>query len=223
MQVNANPNPAPETGEQKKNPLGDTRFRALLSTRDWYALSPEVRARFSKRVANGHTVIYAGEVVEAHFSRFGWWFARAARLIGGPLPLYTETGVPAIVTVTEDRACGGQIWTRVYARTKGFPQTIHTSKRFRGDTGLEEYLGCGFGMALAVKVEPESGAIVFASAGYFLEALGRKWKWPALLSPGALTVTHAEAGTGRFSFTLTIEHPRFGVIIRQKAVFREVA
>jgi hypothetical protein len=125
------------------------------------------------------------------------------------------------VTVTEDVAAGGQIWTRLYARAKGFPQAIHTSKRFRGATGLEEYLGCGFGMSLVVHVE--NGAIVFRSTGYSLEAFGRKWKWPAFLSPGALTVTHAEAGSGRFSFTLLVEHPWLGVLVRQRAVFREVA
>jgi hypothetical protein len=76
-------------------------------------------------------------------------------------------------------------------------------------------------MALAVRVE--DGAIVFRSAGYFVELLGRKWTLPSLLSPGALTIKHAEAGAGRFSFTLDLRHPRLGLLIRQRAIFREVA
>jgi hypothetical protein len=201
--------------------LHDTRFRALLTAQEWQALSRDVRERFSKRVANERSVVYAGEVVEAEFSVSGWLLAQAARLIGAPLPLHADTGVPAVVTVTEDSRAGGQFWTRLYGHHHGFPQVIHTSKRFRGATGLEEYLGHGVGMSLAVHVE--AGAIVFRSAGYFLELFGHKWTLPSLLSPGALTIKHAEAGAGRFSFTLDLRHPQLGLLIRQRAVFREVA
>ena len=42
--------------------------------------------RFSKRVRDGDSVVYVGVIDEVSFSDFGWWFAQAARLIGGPLP-----------------------------------------------------------------------------------------------------------------------------------------
>ena len=222
MQMNATlKHSAPPSPQHSESALGDTRFRALLSAAEWQALSPEVRARFSKRIADGKTSLYAGEVVEAGFSLAGWLFAQAARMIGAPLPLRAETGVPAVVSVTEDVAAHGQVWTRIYASRRGFPQVINTSKRFRGYTGLEEYLGYGIGMAL--KVHVENGAIVFSSAGYFFEAFGRQWRLPAFLCPGRVTVTHAEAGPGRFSFTLAVEHPWLGVLIRQKATFRDIA
>lgn len=97
----------------------------------------------------------------------GWWLAQATRLIGGPLPTGTDAGVPGIVTVTEDMATGGQIWSRIYTRRHDFPQVIHSSKRFAGPTGLEEYIGCG--IAIALRVSAENGALVFTSAAYLLQ------------------------------------------------------
>jgi len=45
---------------------------------------------------------------------------------------------------------------------------------------------------------------------------------PGWLTPGALTVSHAELGEGRFSFGLDVVHPQFGGIIHQEAVFQEI-
>src|SRR5580658_8622799 len=108
--------------------LGDLRFRNLLSREDWMALPQAVRARFSKRLAGGATILYVGEVLATRLSRTGWLFAQAARAIGAPLPLSADAHVPAVVTITEDVAGGGQMWTRLYARRNGFPQVIHSSK-----------------------------------------------------------------------------------------------
>ena len=210
---------AADSNEDLDGILGDVRFRALLSGDDWARLPPDTRKRFSKRLAGGNTAIYAGEVVEVRFSRTGWWLAQIARLIGGPLPISADTRVPSIVTVTEDAATGGQVWTRIYARRNGFPQVIHSSKRFAGPTGLEEYVGYGVGMALRIVVD--GGALQFRSAHYFLQLGLLKLKLPAWLTPGALTVTHTDLGGGEFQFTLEIIHPRFGMLVRQTAVFRE--
>jgi hypothetical protein len=201
--------------------LGDLRFRALLSNEDWASLPLPVRQRFSKRLAGGRTIVYAGEVLETRMSGAGWCLAQLARLIGGPLPASREANVPAVVIVTEDMATGGQIWTRLYTRRDGFPQIIHSSKRFAGSTGIEEYLGRGFGMALRVGVH--DGALVFRSDSYFFKLFGKRFRLPAWLSPGMMTVTHTEQGDGRFEFTLEVNHPRLGALIRQSAVFRESA
>jgi hypothetical protein len=199
--------------------LGDLRFRALLPDRNWNALPPEIRRRFSRRLAGGGTIVYAGRVVETRMSRLGWCLAQALRPIGGPLPLARDDDVAAVVAVTEDMAGGGQVWTRIYARRSGFPQIVHSVKRFAGRTGLEEHVGCGVWMALTVHVV--GAALVFRSAGYFVRLFGRSVALPAWLSPGALAVTHAALADGWFSFTLDLHHPRFGVLIRQIAVFRE--
>jgi len=221
----------PEPKSEPKPELGDLRFRALMTEEEWFSLPLAIRRRFSKRLAGGQTIVYAGEILESWTSRAGWWLAQAARLIGGPLPLTRDTQVrsarvptkrvASVVTVTEDMASGGQIWTRLYARRKGFPQVIHSSKRFAGPTGLEEYVGRGVGMTLTIYAR--EGALVFRSKNYFLELFGQRLFLPAWLTPGTLYVTHAELPDGKFSFTLQIFHPRFGLLLRQMAIFREIA
>jgi hypothetical protein len=199
--------------------LDDHRFRALLSDEDWGRLPIAIWRRFSKRLAGGKTVVYVGEVEDSFHSRAGWWLAQITRLFGGPLPTGTETRVPMIVTVTEDAASGGQVWTRICARTHGFPQVIHSAKRFEGPTGLEEYIGSGISMALRLSVEHEG--LFFRSAGYFF-CLGKlRLPLPERFTPGALTVGHTDLGGGTFRFTLEIAHPRLGLLLRQSALFRE--
>jgi hypothetical protein len=171
-------------------------------------------------VAGGETAVYSGQVEHTTLSRTGWLFAQLARLCGGPLPLSRLTGVPAVVTVTEDMVTGGQIWTRLYARRDGFPQVIHSCKRFAGPSGLEEYVGHGIGMELSVHVE--HGALLFRSTRYFFRVGRIGFHLPFWLTPGALTVTHTELGEGRFTFTLDVVHPFFGRIVHQHSVFREV-
>lgn len=214
--------PAPEPNlplAPRESQIDDLRFCALLGETEWAKLPAAVRRRFAKRLADGATVIYVGEVVEVRISRAGWLLAQLARLIGGPLPLSRDTGVASVVSVTEEPATSGQIWTRLYARRDSFPQVVHSSKRFMGPTGLEEHVGRGVGMALRVHVA--DGAMVFRSDHFFIAWRGIRLRLPAWLSPGTITVTHADLGDGRFLFTLDVIHPRFGPLIRQAAAFRE--
>ena len=199
--------------------IDDQRFRALLSDEDWGRLPLAIWRRFSMRLADGKTIVYVGEVDSAGISFAGWCIAQATRLIGRPLPTGGETGVPMIVAVTEDAATGGQIWTRMTGRRSGFPQVIHSSKRFAGPTGLEEYVGCGVSMALTICVADE--ALVFRSAGYFLQVGRLRGQMPDWLAPGELIVTHTDLGSEAFRFTLEITHARFGRLMRQSAVFKE--
>ena len=67
----------------------------------------------------------------------------------------------------------------------------------------------------------ENGDLLFRSAGYFVQVLGRRVPLPRFLTPGALTVTHREIGEGRFLFALDVVHPIFGPILHQTAIFRE--
>src|SRR5215813_12272809 len=88
----------PEPRSEPRPELGDLRFRALMTEEEWLSLPLAIRRRFSRR------------------------------LIGGPLPLTRDIQgrgirapimhVASVVTVTEDMAPDGQIWTRLYARRK---------------------------------------------------------------------------------------------------------
>jgi hypothetical protein len=200
--------------------LRDGRFSALLGRRAWSALPPEIQARFSKRPAGGTAVVYRGRIIECEMSHAGWLLARMCRAIGGPLPLRRDIGVPAVVTVTEDAASGGQFWTRLYSQARGFPQVIHSVKRFRGPTGLEEYLGRGFGIALTIAADAR--ALHFHAVHYFLALGPIRLRLPRWLAPGALTISHVAHEDGWFAFVLSLRHPLFGTLIQQTGLFHEV-
>src|SRR5262249_30569741 len=116
----------PHDDDRRDESLGDLRFRALLSEQDWAELPPAIRRRFSHPLAGGGPIGYAGPVVETRMTRVGWRLAQALRPIGAPLPIARDRNVASVVAVTEDLAGGGQVWTRLYARTAGFPQIIHS-------------------------------------------------------------------------------------------------
>lgn len=199
--------------------LGDVRFRQLLGRDAWRVLPAAIQRRFSKRLAGGRTVVYVGRTTHMQISRAGFLLAQAARLIGGPLPVSRDVDVPSVVTVTEDMATGGQIWTRLYAHRRGFPQVIHSSKRFAGPTGLEEHVGCGVGMTLTLAASEV--ALTFKSDRYFVQFGSFRLVLPRWLEPGQLTISHDEIDPERFAFTLNLEHPLLGQLIHQRAVFEE--
>lgn len=199
--------------------LADMRFRALLGAEAWNALPAAVQMRFAKRLLPGQSISYAGAVVACAMTSAGWLLAQLCRLIGAPLPLGRDADLAAVVTVTEDGGSGGQVWTRMYARRRGFPQVIHSAKRFAGPTGLEEYLGAGFGIALTVAAT--AAGIRFSSDHYFIALRGRRLQLPRWLAPGALQIDHEDLGEGRFAFILSLRHRLLGEIIHQVGHFRD--
>lgn len=197
----------------------DLRFRALVGEDGWSRLPAAVQRRFSKRLAPSAVLLYAGEVLETRLSRAGKVLSFLARAIGAPLPLDDGMTGGATVAVMENAGLGGQSWTRTYARAGRFPQVIHSAKCFSGPTGLEEHVGCGIGMSLAVA--EEAGALVFRSVRYFFAIGGVRIPIPKLLEPGAMEIVHRDEGGGTFLFTLALRHHRFGELIRQTARFRD--
>lgn len=199
--------------------VDDLRFRRLLGAGEWDRLPRAVQRRFAKRLGPGASVTYRGQIESCTMNPAGWLLAQACRAIGAPLPLDRAPGMAAVVTVTEDGIAGGQVWSRLYARRRGFPQVIHSVKRFAGPTGLEEYLGGGFGIALTLHARADG--LRFTSDHVFVTLAGWRLRLPAWLGPGRLDIDHEDRGHGRFGFTLTLRHPLFGLLIRQHSLFAD--
>ena len=199
--------------------LYDYRFRRLVPRAAWDALPEDIRRRFSKRLTGAAAATYSGEIVWTRLSAAGWLLAQFCRAIGAPLPLAPSGPAPAAVAVSEDRASGGQCWSRLYGRASGHPQVIHSAKSFTGPTGLEEHIGGGFGMALTVRAEAD--ALIFTSDHYFWQFGRVRLRLSRGLTPGATVVTHQHLGAGRFAFDLRVTHPRLGELVNQHALFRD--
>ncbi len=210
---------AVRSSSQEEAALPDLRFCRLVGSEAWARLPPAVQVRFAKRMRPGYSVSYEGEIVHCRMPPAGWLLAQLCRCIGAPLPLCRDTGVAAVATVTEDGTGGGQVWSRMYARRHGFPQVIHSAKRFTGPTGLEEYLGGGFGVALIVHAS--DAGIAFFSDHYFLRLGAWRLRLPGWMSPGTLRIDHLDAGGGRFAFILSLRHAVLGELIYQVGQFRD--
>jgi Domain of unknown function (DUF4166) len=196
----------------------ETRFSRLAGD-SWMRLPAPIRRRFSRHLANGQRIVYLGEVAATHMTIVGRLVAQLARLVGAPLPLEAGGCVPVAVIVTGSERLGGQVWTRIYDRARGFPQVIQSVKRFGGTTGLEEIVARGVGMRLKLSVRDR--ALVFRSAGYFIRCLGVELSLPNWLTPGVIEVVHREESAGQFSFSLSVTHLWAGHVIDQRAFFRE--
>lgn len=195
-------------------------YRALVGEAAWRHLPQAVRQRFDRLLAPGESALYAGEVASTELNKVGWIWAQVARALGAPLPLRVLTHTAAAVVVTADCCEHTQLWTRIYHEPGRLPQVVRSMKSFAGPTGLEERVGGGVGMALTVSVEAR--ALVFRSAGYFWHCGRMRVPLPSWLTPGRIEVMHREEKASRFSFTLNVEHPWFGLIVRQVAFFKDV-
>ncbi len=115
-----------------------------------------------------------------------------------------------------DTRLGGTIWHRRYLFPDG-PQTAATTKRSGGDGALVESFNRWFGMHLVIR--ETRGELQFVSEDFFAEWRGQRFHLPGWLSPGRLVVVHRDEGDGRFRFTMTLNHPLFGILLHQDGVF----
>lgn len=204
-----------DTSELHKT--ADHRFLRLIGLEAWQRLPADVRARFSKDLSGSRSAVYQGRVIKTKLSGAGWLLARLTWLLGSPLPRDDNATGPAVVVVTQNPTTGAQNWIRTYSRPNGSMQTIASEKRFQGPTGLEEYVGAGIGMTLAV--HEAAGTLVFQSQRYFFEVAGMRIVMPRLVAPGRMTIIHRDQGAGTFQFELKLEHAVFGCLLYQLAEF----
>ncbi len=210
---------APDADLNQSRRTGDMRFSRLMPPPQWQSLPAPIQQRFSSGLAPGEAVLYHGHILETRLSGSGLVLASLARLVGSPLPYRQGATGIAVVCVTEADNNATQCWTRLYEQKGHFPHTIHSMKRFRGSTGLEEYIGFGIGMAL--RVSAQNRALVFESDFYFLELWGFKLRLPAFLSPGKMRITHKQEKSGQFSFSLLLSHSLLGQLIYQYVLFND--
>jgi hypothetical protein len=214
---------APKDESQGVEP--DGRFRSLLSPADWAALPDAVRARFSAKPKVGEGAIFRGRTTRLHMNAAGRILATLARLIGAPLPVDERCDKrDAVVAVTDAAGGEGQVWTRLYARPDGFPQAIHSMKKFAGPTGLEEHVVDTklFGLGMTLRLSVGGGALYFSSDDFFVRIARWRFRLPAALAPGAMVIGHHDLGAGRFLFTLALTHKLFGLMIAQETAFEDM-
>jgi hypothetical protein len=181
---------------------------ALMGAGAWSRLPAAVQRRFG---THAEPVRYAGRM-DLSCSAFGRVLAWLAWPLRGPLTPDCATDLPVEVAVTPD-SHGGVIWSRRLGR-----RVVQSVKRAHPDGPgvLERTRG---GLAMALDVLEDDGALVFQSRHY-LWCLGPvRVRLPQWLSPGQCRVEHRDLGAGRFRFTLTMTHARWGQTFQQTGVF----
>jgi hypothetical protein len=200
-----------------RTPRGSLDLPALMGAAAWSRLPAAVHRRFGA----GHgAATYVGRM-ELRCSPIGRVFAALARLFGGPLSGVTSAAVPTSVRVFDDGR-GGMVWERSF-HTAGLdaPHVVRSTKQLGGDGGLVERTDGG--LAMALDVFEERGALVFESRCFTL-LLGRlRLPVPALMTPGTCRVTHTDLGGGLFRFDLDMVHPLWGHTFHQSGVFADPA
>jgi len=181
---------------------------ALMGPDAWSRLPAAVRRRFGTHV---EPVRYLGRM-DLRCSPLGRVLAWLAWPLSGPLVPDRGRDVAVEVTVAPD-GLGGVVWSRRLGR-----RLVHSVKRAHPDGRgvLERTRG---GLAMALDVLEDDGALVFRSRHY-LWCLGPvRLRLPDALSPGQCRVEHRDLGAGRFRFTLTMTHDRWGQTFQQTGEF----
>lgn len=200
-----------------KTVQADPSFRRLIGLEAWRRLPECVRARFGVKPTPGGAIRFAGRMETIAATWPARLMAQLCRLIGGPLPWRTGSGVPAAITLSA--AEGGIVWERSYRFPDGAAVRARSVK-VDGGSELIERIGGGFEMRL--RVSADAHAIHFDVTGYRWRLGPIALAWPIVLTPGRLRVSHADIDGRQFRFTLVATHPLLGETVRQDGVFVEL-
>jgi hypothetical protein len=194
---------------------GPLDLACLVGAAGWRRLPAAVRRRF----AAGHADTAYHGTLDLHCSALGRCFAAISGVVGGPLTTLRRRGVAAEVRVHAD-GCGGVVWERrLRLLSDADVRVVRSTKEVGRDGGLVERTDGG--LAMALDVFEEGGALVFESRRYFF-VLGRlRLPISGCLTPGTCRVEHHDLGGGRFRFTLSMVHPWWGRTFHQTGVFAE--
>ena len=196
-------------------------YQALLPNEHWEALPRAVKRRFGAEACEDRKEpkIYVGYIITHRQNWAGKLLAQIIRPFGAPLPLDTKEGDATIVSVLDNATGNGQIWSRLYARQAGVPQVIQSTKTFSGPTGLEEFIGLGLSIPLALHAT--NRGLEFKSSTIRLNMLGRTITSPRQICAGLLKVVHRDEGDDEFTFIMSLEHPVFGDLMYLEARYRD--
>jgi len=197
----------------------DVDFARLVGADGWWRLAPEIRRRFTEQPQADRPIRFVGVMEQVRCSWLGFLLAQFCRLLGTPFAPFRGRDVPMTITLrhVDEHAVA---WDREYRYPDRAPITVTSTKRVGDDGGLQECVGFGFGMRLAVF--EANRALHFLSLRYFWRVGARVLQLPRLLTPGTAHIVHTDLGQGNFRFTMTIHHDLFGTLFEQDGVFHRV-
>lgn len=186
----------------------------------WNALVPDIRKRFSEEPAINTPIFYRGIMHRVERSRAGCLLALLTKIIGNPLPPMGGKDIQTEIALHRQKGRTGVFWRRTYYFAGHAPYTAISEKCENASGGMEERVGCGFGMRL--QASAKNGHLYFRSTRYFWRILGIAILLPHWLTPGQTTVEHRNISRDTFRFTLSMDHPLLGRTFFQTGIFKQV-
>ncbi len=193
-------------------------FKAQLGA-CWQQVHPDIQARFDADPLPGQPIYYDGCMTRVECSRLGAALAWVSGLFTtGALCPWRGMDVPAFITVYKEPGCDDILKLRRYEFPGGRSYLFRSRMHAAANGELLEFVGGGMGMR--VTVQERNGALFFTNGGYFIGTKAWQIRLPALLSPGKVELTHANLSRDRFTISIRITHPWFGVLYEQEGEFQ---
>ena len=195
-------------------------FKQILAD-TWHLLHPDIQVRFDKNPQFGKPLLYKGEVSKLWCSWWGKFLGYATMpLIKGALIPYRAEHARVDIQVYSKEPLPYIFKKRMYHITGRKPLKF-TSYMREGEAGhVLEYVGCGFGMKLKMRVK--DGNLHFESKGYFWDIGICRIPLPDILSPGKTRLVHENRGPKEFFIRIEITHRLLGRMFVQEGVFQDV-